>query len=107
MTNTPEKRFFFPKLVAVMAVGVLMGAGLCGLDFALAAHGIGKSTEEFGVGPLDGVSLAVMALSALGLLFSLAAWVLATIFKSREPAGGNNELPQVPDDRDQTKHDGR
>ena len=77
-----DKRFPFPKLVVVMAVGLLVGAGLCGLDFALAAHGIGRSTQEFGVGPLDDVSLAVMVLSAAGLALSLAAWLLAAIFRS-------------------------
>jgi len=78
-----DKRFPFAKLVVVMTVGLLVGAGLCGLDFALAAHGIGKSTQEFGVGPLDGVALVVMVLSAAGLGLSLAAWLLAAIFGSR------------------------
>ena len=77
-----DKRFPFAKLVVVMTVGLLVGAGLCGLDFALAAHGIGRSTQEFGVGPLDDVSLAVMVLSAAGLALSLAAWLLAAIFRS-------------------------
>jgi hypothetical protein len=76
-----DKRFPFAKLVVVMTVGLLVGAGLCGLDFALAAYGIGKSTQEFGVGPLDGLSLAVMVLSAAGLGLSLAAWLLAAIFR--------------------------
>jgi hypothetical protein len=77
-----DKRFSFAKLVVVMVIGLLVGAGLCGLDFALAAHGIGKSTQEFGVGPLDSVSLVVMVLSAAGLVLSLAAWLLAVIFGS-------------------------
>jgi cytochrome bd-type quinol oxidase subunit 2 len=80
-----DKRFSFAKLVVVMAIGLLVGAGLCGLDFALAAHGIGKSTQEFGVGPLDSVSLVVMVLSAAGLVLSLAAWFLAAIFGSTGP----------------------
>ncbi|MGA3373442.1 MAG: hypothetical protein ABSC48_16950 [Terracidiphilus sp.] len=77
-----RRRFPFLKLVVVMAVGLLVGVGLCGLDFALAAYGIGKSTQEFGVGPLDGVSLVVMILFAAGLGLSLAAWLLAAIFGS-------------------------
>jgi len=85
-----DKRFPFAKLVVVMAVGFLVGAGLCGLDIALAAHGIGKSTEEFGVGPLDSVSLAVMVLSAAGLVLSLAAWLLAAIFRSIRPRDEND-----------------
>jgi len=77
-----RRRFPFLKLVVVMAVGLLVGVGQCGLDFALAAYGIGKSTQEFGVGPLDGVSLVVMILFAAGLGLSLAAWLLAAIFGS-------------------------
>jgi len=80
-----DKHSSFAKLVAVMAVGLLVGAGLCGLDFALAARGIGKSTQEFGVGPLDGVSLVVMVLSAAGLVLSLVAWLLAAIFGNTGP----------------------
>jgi hypothetical protein len=77
-----NKRFSFAKLVTVMAVSVLVGIGLCGLDFALAGHGIGKSTQEFGVGPLDAISLVVMGLSAVGLVISLAAWLLTVSLRS-------------------------
>lgn len=76
------KRSAFAPLVVIFAAGLLLGMGLCGLDYFLASRGIGKSTEEFGVGPLDGVSLIVMFLSALGLGITLAAWVVAAIFKS-------------------------
>ena len=82
MSKPAAKRFPFAKIVIVMAVCLLVGIGLCGLDYALAAHGIGKSHKEFGVGPLDGLSLAVMVLSALGLVLSLVAWMLAAIFRS-------------------------
>lgn len=77
-----DKQFPFAKLVVVMAVCLLVGTGLCGLDFALAAGGIGRSAQEFGVGPLDGLSLVVMVLSAAGLVLSLAAWLLTAIFRS-------------------------
>ncbi|MDR3752641.1 MAG: hypothetical protein P4K93_03395 [Terracidiphilus sp.] len=85
-----EKRFSFAKLVAVMALGLLAGIGLCGLDFGLAAAGVGKSKVEFGVGPLDGVSILVMALFALGLVVSLAAWLLAAIFRSSQSRDEND-----------------
>ncbi len=75
------KRFPFAKIVAVMAVCFLVGVGLCGLDIALGAHGYGK-TGEFSAGPLDGVSLVVMILSALGLLLSLIVWAFAAIIRS-------------------------
>lgn len=85
-----DKHFPFAKIVVVMAVGFLIGAGLCGLDFALAAAGIGKSTQEYGVGPLDGASIVVMVLSAAGLLLTLVAWLLATIFGSMRSRNGSD-----------------
>ncbi|HWE86751.1 MAG TPA: hypothetical protein VG267_17535 [Terracidiphilus sp.] len=83
-------RSIFAKIVLVLALVFLCGVGLCGLDFALAARGIGKSTQEFGVGPLDAVSLAAMALSALALLLTLGVWICVAIVKgikgqSKEP----------------------
>ena len=74
-----EKRSIFAKMVAVMAVSLLLGVGLCGLDIALGAHGIGRSNEQFSVGPLDGLSLLVMGLSAIGLVVCLIAWAVAAI----------------------------
>ena len=91
MSEPPKNRFPFAKLVAFMAVGFLVGLGLCGLDYVLAANGIGKSHEEFGVGPLDGISLVVMVLSALGLALSLVAWVLASIFGSSGAQDGDSQ----------------
>jgi hypothetical protein len=77
MGEVPEKRFPFAKIVIGMAACFLVGLGLCGLDFALGANGIGKPGEEFSVGPLDGVSLVVMVLSGAGLVVSLVVWALA------------------------------
>jgi hypothetical protein len=78
----PQFRSSFPKVVAVFAVALGIGVGLCGLDYLLASKGIGKSTQEFGVGPLDGVSLVVMFFSVLGLALTLVAWVVVAIVKS-------------------------
>ena len=113
-----DKRFPFAKLVAVMAVGFLVGAGLCGLDMALGANGIGKSNQEFSVGPLDGVSIAVMVLSAAGLVLSLVAWLVAAIvrsFGSKDDTvtlsiseGSSEKVSQpkiVPEEEDDTKRD--
>jgi hypothetical protein len=83
-------RSVFAKIVLVLSLAFLCGVGLCGLDYALAAHGVGKSTQEFGVGPLDGLSLAVMALSAIALLLTVVVWICAVAIKairgeSKEP----------------------
>jgi hypothetical protein len=77
-----SERSNFLKFVIVFAVGFSIGVGLCGLDYLLASKGIGKSTQEFGVGPLDGVSLIVMLLSALGLVITLVAWLFTAIISS-------------------------
>jgi len=88
MANQTRKRIPFAKIVIGMAVSFLIGVGFCGLDFALGASGIGKSHEEFSVGPLDGVSLVVMVLSAAGLIVSLLLWGLAALFRSFEETAG-------------------
>jgi hypothetical protein len=85
-----------------MAVAFVVGVGLCGLDYVLAANGIGKSNEEFGVGPLDSVSLAVMVLSAIGLVITLVLWFLVAIL------GGLNRKESEPqklfDETYESKH---
>jgi hypothetical protein len=87
MSDPAKNRFPFAKIVAVMAVCFLVGVGLCGLDYALGTHGIGKTNEEFNVGPIDGLSLAVMAFSAVGLVLSVIAWALAAIIRGARSQG--------------------
>jgi hypothetical protein len=87
MDNPTVKRFPFAKIVVVMAVGFLVGVGLCGLDYALGAHGYGRG-GELSVGPLDSVSLAVMILSAAGLVLSLIVWFIAVIVRSAGSQSG-------------------
>ena len=89
MNQSRSKSFSFEKLVTILAICFGVGVGLCGLDHFLAAHNIGRSTQEFGVGPLDGPSVIVMFLSAVGLVLALIAWAVAGIFglgrKDAEP----------------------
>lgn len=74
-------RSIFAKAVTVLAVAFGIGLGLCGLDFLLAAHGIGKSsTQEFAVSPLGGLSFALMIVSALGLVATVILWAFLTLF---------------------------
>ena len=91
MSNPQANRFPFAKVVVVLAVAFLVGVGLCGIDYLLAANGIGKSTEEFGVGPLDAVSLVVMVFSAAGLGLTLIVWMIASFVSSIGPADGMND----------------
>lgn len=77
MSSPRGSGFPFAKIVVVLALAFVTGIGLCGLDYFLASQGIGKSTQEFGVGPLDAVSLIVMVLSAAGLVLMLIAWAIS------------------------------
>lgn len=70
------------KTVAALAVAFCVGVGLCGLDFLLAARGIGRATNGIGVGPLDGVSLLVMFLSGAGLAITLVLWLVTAIIRA-------------------------
>jgi len=93
MSRSQDRRFPFAKIVVILAAALGIGIGLCGLDYWLAAKGIGKSTEEFGVGPLDSLSLIVMLLSAAGLALALIAWAIAAIFRSLR-SGPEGDAPQ-------------
>jgi hypothetical protein len=103
IANVPKsKKSAFAKVTIVMALAFVVGVGLCGLDYVLAGNGIGKSTEEFGVGPLDNVSLAVMILSAIGLAITLVLWLVVTVVRSVSRKGSEpQELSG------ETEHDGR
>jgi len=102
MGKPKGKGSVFAKAFTVLAVAFVIGLGLCGLDYLLAANGIGKSREEFGVGPLDAVSLVVMILSAIGLVIATVAWLLVTLVRV---ANKNQSEQQKPlDDRDEFKH---
>jgi hypothetical protein len=105
MTDEKQKGFPFAKVVIVMAVSFLVGLGLCGLDIALGANGIGKTGEEFNVGPLDGISLLVMALSAAGLMLSLVLWALAAIVGGIASSGSDTGAEKPPDDDQPSRND--
>jgi len=102
------KRFPFAKIVIVMAVVFLIGLGLCGLDMALGAYGIGSKTgEEFYVGPLDGISMIVMGLSLLGLAVSLLLWALSAIIWGIASSGKDKETQKLFDEDDKPNRDGK
>lgn len=92
---SPVNRFPFGKIVVIFAVAFLVGVGLCGIDYLLAANGIGKSTEEFGVGILDGPSLTIMFLSAACLILTLVAWIITAIVSSTLSSRGTDD-PNTP-----------
>ena len=107
MTDPTPKRFPFAKIVIVMAVCFLVGLGLCGLDFVLGSNGYGQPHEEFSVGPLDGVSIVVMALSLLGLVVSLIVWALSAIIWSAVSSGESKGARNASDEDEQSNRDGK
>lgn len=78
MSPRTTRHFPFAKIATFFAAAFCIGVGLCGLDFFLAAHHIGK-VEGYGVGPLDGPSILVMLLSGIGLILTIMAWVIASV----------------------------
>jgi hypothetical protein len=101
MTRRAVNRVPFAK--TVIAITVLFGIGLAlgGIDFFLASRGIGKSADKFGVGPLDSLALGILLLSTIGLIVTIAAWLIAAVirhFTSR----GNGPNPFF-DDTDDTQ----
>lgn len=100
-----SKRSIFTKLVIAFSVGLSIGVGLCGMDYLLASKGIGKSTEEFGVGPLDGASLLVMFFSALGLILTLVGGFVMAIIRSLMSKPADSEPVRLFDKEDKDKED--
>lgn len=107
MSERSKNRFPFAKIVAFMAISFLVGVGLCGLDFALGAHGLGKPHQEFSVGPLDGLSLVVMIFSAVGLVLSLVAWMVAAIIGGIASGNRDQERQRLSGEDDPPKRDRR
>ncbi len=95
MSKSQSEGFPFAKIVVFLAAAFGIGVGLCGLDYLLASANIGKSTEEFGVGPLDSVSILVMLFSAAGLALVLLAWLIAAIFRSFHSGSEGDELQKL------------
>ena len=85
---SPANRFPFAKIVVILAIAFLVGVGLCGIDYWLGSQGIGKSGEEFSVGPLDAPSLIIMFLSAACLILTLIVWMIAAIVSSTLSTSG-------------------
>jgi hypothetical protein len=98
MGKPKSKTSAFAKVTIFFALALLVGVGLCGLDFALGANGIGKAGGEFSVGPLDGVSLITMFLSAIGLVIATIVWVVAAAIRSF--SRDDSEPPRLLDEKD-------
>jgi hypothetical protein len=98
MSSPRGSGFPFAKIVVGLAFGFIAGVGLCGLDYFLGSHGIGRSgSQEFSVGPLDAISLIVMILSLAGLVLMLILWALSAIVGSLMRSG--NDPQKLLDDK--------
>ena len=100
MSKPRGNGFPFAKIVVVFALPLIVGFGLCGLDLYLGSKGIGKGTEELAVGPIDGLSLIVMLLSAVGLVIMLIAWALSAIIRGLGFGRDSSEPQKLFDDKD-------
>src|SRR6201996_3416378 len=89
MSQSQTKSISFAKVVVFFAAALGVGIGLCGLDFFLGSKGIRGDSHGYSVGPLDGVSLIVMILSALGLLITTLLWLVVAIVESLTHKGSD------------------
>jgi cytochrome bd-type quinol oxidase subunit 2 len=93
-------RIPFAKIVTVLAIVFGVALGTCGVTFVvgLATDGSANRALSSVVGVLAPVELIVLALSAIGLVFTLAAWVILTI--TANVTRRANEPQRIFDDRD-------
>ena len=89
MSEQRGKRSWLAKMVIVMAISFLVGAGLCGLSIAVASSGFQSNQEfggdKFGIGT---ISILVMVFSLAGLVLSLIAWAIAAAIGSASDRNG-------------------
>ncbi|SRR5258708_35985422 len=65
----------FPKIVTVLAVTFALALGACGLTVLASSHGGGEYAMSLAM-----LELAVMILSAAGLIVTVVVWVVASAF---------------------------
>jgi heme/copper-type cytochrome/quinol oxidase subunit 2 len=94
----------FAKVLVVLVVCFLLGAGLCGLDIVLMNHGFRDTSQEFGGGPLDGVSLVLMILSAVGIIITVVLWFIVLIVRSFRGEGKDTQRLFEGEDKTEDKN---
>jgi hypothetical protein len=89
------ERINFPKVVTVLAVAFAVSLGACGLtSIGIAKSGSGSDILV----PLGFIELAVILLSAFGLVLTAVVWIIAAALGKTEHRGS---APQrLFDDRD-------
>lgn len=70
----------FPKIVTVLAITFGVALGACGLTALTSSTKAAQYLLPFGL-----VELAVMALSALGLVLTVFVWLVAAAIGNRRP----------------------
>ena len=70
----PHKRINFPKLVTVFGVTFCVALGACGLTALASKNGANYLDQLLLLGIVE---LAVMALSAAGLVLSVILWAIS------------------------------
>ena len=90
------EHFNFPKIVTVLAVTFGVALGACGLTAVTAGNRPGQYLL-----PLAFVEVAVMVLSAAGLVVAVIIWVVVAAIGNR--GGGGAETIRIFNDSDKTK----
>jgi hypothetical protein len=82
----------FPKLVTVLSVTFGVALGACGLTFVASNTRAGNFFVPLGI-----IEIAVMAISAAGLVVTVIVWIVAAAIGGG-PGGGSGTIRLLDDD---------
>jgi hypothetical protein len=104
MSKPEGKGSPFAKVITVLAVAFGVGLGLCGLNAVLISTGVARNSSGSFARPIFSIvgvsSLAVMILSAMGLVITTIVWVLTEIIGNLGFRRGDDEPQRLFDDKD-------
>jgi hypothetical protein len=92
-------RSIFAKIATLLAFAFVAGIGLCGVDAAFLAS-FNYSHEEFGPNTfVGGIGAFALVLSAVGLVVTLFAWIVASVVGAFRAKDADSE--RLFDDKDE------
>ena len=103
MSKPLVERIPFAKIVAILSACFGIGLGLCGLDYFLVAHRMGRTMGFFASATF--LCAVVMALSFLGLVVSGIAWAVLIVVRNFGQGRNKDEVQTLFDTSDETKRD--
>jgi hypothetical protein len=94
-------RSIFAKIFTLLAIAFIAGIGLCGVDAAFLAR-LRDPGEEFGPNSIvGGIGAFALVLSAVGLVVTLFAWIVASAVGAFRAKDADSE--RLFDDKDEDR----